>query len=237
MTEEHRQLVGDLSASEECNEPRHDGAEDVEGVSEAIDRLADTEGATLDTSAPSFTASGAEPYPGMLKDVAAARELTPIECPVSGCDYQHVTSQGLAGHFPNAAGGGHDWDTLDVSAVDLHELASRGTHPSAEIASLLAGSGSDRSNTTAAIHVERVRRWCEKNLPVPLAKLHVYVHPSSKRVEIEPREYLDSDDFTAYTETMKAASRIGFDPRRNLNYVEPSDVNRLTVSDSTVLTP
>lgn len=210
MSREDRQLVGDLSASEGANPDRHDGGESVTGVMDAVKSLSDD----------SDDSSGTDhPYPETTQDTARSLDLERLVCPVETCDYRNYSSPGMGGHVPNAGGSGHSWDAVHVSATDLHELASRGTHPDPSIASLLDGDGYARQQTGAADHVARVRRWARDNVPVDLAQLQVYVHPYRQRVEIAPRVYLGDAAFEAFRVAMADSGRVAYDSHRECNHV------------------
>lgn len=216
-TDDERPLVGDLTASMGHNTNRTDGREHLTGIDIALAQLDSTDEQGDDDS------SADEPYPELLTAKAHVLGLPPIRCPVKGCGYDHMSSQGLVGHVPNASGSAHSWENVSVDAVDLHELASRGTHPDADVRALLVGDEESRQETKAAKDVRAVREWCLENVPVSISKLRVYVHPAHKRVEIDPRDWLEGDTFDGFRGAMQGAEAIGFDGRDSVNYVRDLD--------------
>lgn len=212
---QQREIVGDLSASEGYNAERDSGDESTSGVSKALQTLSDLD----------YRNDEQEPYPSILAAGANALRLPKLPCPVDGCNYQHDSSQGLAGHVGNAAD--HGWNVVEITATDLHELASRGTHPNEQICELLDGDSKARQQTDAAEHIERVRQWCRDGVPIDIEKIQVYVHPARKRVEIQQRIHLDEAGFEAYRIAMQESDIMGFDGRSSVNYVNPDRVGEL----------
>lgn len=212
MSPGDRELVGDLSASEGVNPDRSDGSEDVSGVMDAFGSMPD--GGT--------DADDGHPFPATIVPGASARDLPEIECPIDGCDYTHLSSQGLAGHIPNAGGSDHGWNAADVSPADLHELASRGTHPEQRVRELIDGDSSERKTTDTAERVGAVRAWCEETLPVDMSDVQVYVNPSRRRIEINPRGYL-GEEFTGYRTALQASKFVEFDPSESVTYVKDTE--------------
>ncbi len=212
---EPREMIGDLSASDGHNVERESGDESTSGVSKALETLSDS----------NQDNGNKEPYLSTLAAGANARGLPQLVCPVNDCDYSHNSSQGLAAHVGNATG--HGWDVVEITATDLHELASRGTHPNEQIRELLDGGPKARQGTDAAEHIERVRQWCRDGVPINIEKVQVYVHPARKRVEIQQRIHLDEAEFEAYRIAMQESDIIGFDGRDKVNYVDPNRVTEL----------
>lgn len=206
---ESREMIGDLSASDGHNVERKSGDESTSGVSKALKTLSQSKD----------DKNHKEPYPSTLAAGANARGLPELVCPVDDCDYSHNSSQGLAGHVGNASG--HGWDVVEITATDLHELASRGAHPNEQIRELLDGDSKARQQTNAAEDIERVRQWCRDSIPIGIENIQIYVHPARKRVEVQQRIHLDKSDFKAYRIAMQESDVIGFDGRDKVNYVDP----------------
>lgn len=214
MSTGDRELVGSFEESVGQNPDRADGEESVTGVMDAVKSL---------DGGDSGTSSTDRPYPETTKATARSLGLERIECPAAGCDYTNHSSQGIAAHVPNAQGDGHAWGAVRVSATDLHELASRGTHPDEAFRDLLRGDGSARRETDAAQAVKRVREWCRYNVPVDLEDLQVYVSPLRQRLEIALRCHLPEYEFTAYADAMADTELVYYDGNRGLNYVPDPD--------------
>lgn len=168
------------------------------------------------------------PFPATIVSGASDRDLPEIECPIDGCGYTHLSSQGLVGHIPNAGGDDHGWNAAGASPADLHELASRGTHPEQRFRELIDGDATARKTTDTAELVGAVRAWCEETLPVDMADVQVYVNPSRRRIEINPREYL-GESFEDYRQALTGSRFTEFDGSETVTYVTDPDNFRLYV--------
>lgn len=127
-----------------------------------------------------------------------------ILCPVPGCGYSHESAQGLCGHIPNKGEPRHRWSAVDVTAADLKELDSRGTHPDPDVHRLLGrgeGGHNPRKGTEAYLETETVRAHLTWE-GVPLDDVQVFYDAGYGSVQIQPRRWLPSEEWDRFLTVM-----------------------------------
>lgn len=211
-------LVGNLNASVGYNQNRQDGTESVRGIEDALSNLGEYGSSTDDR----------HPWPETTTTGANFLGLCKIRCPVEGCNYTHLPSQGLIGHVPNSPKPRHTWNSCTVDAADLHELASTGTHPQRDVRKLLVNPSAKRKETNAAKTIRRIRSRILDPIPIGQDIIQVYVNPGYRCIEVCLRKFVPDDEkFAAYRDVLDGYEGIMFKPGPYVYETSPELANSI----------
>lgn len=213
-----RRLVGNLNASTGYNQKRQDGSESVQGIEDALSNLGEYDSSEDDR----------HPWPETTTAGADVLGLCEIRCPIEGCNYTHLSSQGLIGHVPNSPKPGHAWNSCRVDAADLHELASTGTHPERDVRKLLVKPSGKRKETNAAKTIRRIRSQILDSIPIGQDIIQIYVNPGYRCIEVCLRKFVaDDEEFAAYRDVLDGYEGITFKPGPYVYEISPELANSI----------